>query len=452
MLPYLFLPMKPLHSLSATEALSHLATGRISSEALVLACLQQIARHEPQIRAWQHLDAQAALHASLASDAMRARGGAIGKLHGLPVAIKDNMNTADMPTTYGSPLYAGHLPPRDATVVAMLRAEGAIVLGKTVSTEFAYFTPGPTHNPHRPGYTPGGSSSGSAAAVAAGMVPLALGTQTNGSVIRPAAFCGVLGYKPTAGLIARDGVLDTSHTLDQVGCFARTVDDLELLAHCLAPELPQRSTPTAAPLRMAILQSELLSQAEEVTRALLQRTREQLVNAGLSVHRVDMGPWHAHANQAHRTIMQSEMAQALAPERARGEMQLSPALLELMDAGEGTSAVAYLNALRARGPLQQRMEQLLASYDVLLMPSAPGAAPKGLASTGSPLFCSMVSLLGWPAIHLPTSEDTQGLPLGLQLVARPSDEAKLGSAARLLMRLAGRHEGAPLATGMSDGV
>ncbi|MET4578840.1 amidase [Ottowia thiooxydans] len=441
--------MKPLHSLSATEALSNLVTGRISSEALVLACLQQIARHEPQIRAWQHLDAQAALHACRASDAMRASGGSIGKLHGLPVAIKDNMDTADMPTTYGSPLYAGHLPVRDAAVVSMLRAEGAIILGKTVSTEFAYFTPGPTHNPHRPGYTPGGSSSGSAAAVAAGMVPLALGTQTNGSVIRPAAFCGVLGYKPAAGLIARDGVLDTSHTLDQVGCFARTVDDLELLAHCLAPTLTDRSVETTARLRIAILNSELLSHAEDGTRALLQRTSEQLANAGLSVSQIDLGPWHAYANQAHRTIMQSEMAQALAPERVRGETQLSPALLELMNAGDNTSAVAYLDALRARGPLQERMDQLLASHDVMLMPSAPGAAPEGLGSTGSPLFCSMISLLGWPAMHLPTSEDAQGLPLGLQLVARPGDEAKLGTAARQIMQLAGRPDGAPLAAGMA---
>lgn len=439
--------MNPAHTLSATQALSHMAAGRLSSEALVQACLQQIARHEPQVHAWQHLDAEGALQAARASDALRRQGGPVGKLHGLPVAIKDNIDTASMPTTYGSPIYAAHRPARDATVVAQLLAEGAIILGKTVSTEFAYFTPGPTHNPHRAGHTPGGSSSGSAAAVAAGMVPLALGTQTNGSVIRPAAFCGVLGYKPAGGLIAREGVLDTSRTLDQVGCFARTVDDVEWLAQCLAPSLPMGRPLLPSALKVGVLHSPLLERAAPAIRTLLQRTTERLAQAGVGVQTVALEHLHAHANQLQRTLMQCEMAQALAPERERSDTQLSAALLALMDAGMATGAVAYIDALRARPALAAQLEQRMGGCDVLLMPSTLGAAPEGLASTGDPVFCSMASLLGWPALHLPLEQDAaaHGLPIGLQLVARPHQEAALGACARLLLSLSGQSEGVAIA-------
>src|SRR3989337_1996917 len=219
-----------LHSLSASEAARVIRDGLISSEQLVEACLTQISKITGQVQAWTFLDPDHALAQARAADEYRLSGQPTGALHGVPVGIKDIFDTADMPTENGSVLYAGRTPSRDATVVALLRAAGAVIMGKTVTTEFAFLAPAKTRNPHNAERTPGGSSSGSAAAVAAGMVPLALGSQTNGSVIRPAAFCGVLGFKPTHGLIPRHGMLALSRTLDHVGLFARTAEDLALLA------------------------------------------------------------------------------------------------------------------------------------------------------------------------------------------------------------------------------
>src|SRR5438105_15879843 len=226
--------MSNLHSLSASEAARSIRDGVISSEQLVEACLARVRETDEQVQAWTFLDPDYALAQARAADAWRSEGRPTGPLHGVPVSVKDIFDTADMPTENGSVLHAGRTPSRDATVVSMLRAAGAVIMGKTVTTEFAYFSPGKTRNPHNPEHTPGGSSSGSAAAVATEMVPLALGSQTNGSTIRPAAFCGVLGFKPTHGLISRHGVLELSRTLDHVGLFARTIDDIALLAEELA--------------------------------------------------------------------------------------------------------------------------------------------------------------------------------------------------------------------------
>lgn len=225
--------------LSATQAASAIAAGDILSEELLAACLDRIDAREPQVSAWQSLDRDFALAQARHCDELRQAGRMIGPLHGVPVAVKDNIDTTDFPTEDGTVLHAGRRPLEDATLIARMKGAGAVILGKTVTTEFAYFTPGKTRNPHDPAHTPGGSSSGSAAAVGAGMCPLAVGTQTNGSVIRPAAFCGVVGFKPSFGLISRHGVLRTSRSLDQVGVFARTVDDAALAAQCLAGHDPQ---------------------------------------------------------------------------------------------------------------------------------------------------------------------------------------------------------------------
>ncbi|HSD60121.1 MAG TPA: amidase, partial [Burkholderiales bacterium] len=225
---------KDLNWLSASEAAGLIRDGVVSSEQLVEVCLGRVGETDGAVQAWAHLDPAYALEQARAADAWRLEGRPTGPLHGVPVGVKDVFDTADMPTENGSALDAGRTPSRDATVVARLRAAGAVILGKTVTTEFATYTPGKTRNPHNPEHTPGGSSSGSAAAVAAGMVPLALGSQTNGSVIRPAAFCGVLGFKPTHGLISRHGMLGLSRSLDHVGLFARTVEDVALLAGQLA--------------------------------------------------------------------------------------------------------------------------------------------------------------------------------------------------------------------------
>src|SRR5947208_8156820 len=223
-----------LHSLSASEAARLIREGVITSEQLVEACLARVREVDEQVQAWTFLDPDYALAQARAADQFRLSGQPIGPLHGVPIGVKDIFDTADMPTENGSVLCAGRTPSRDATTVSMLRAAGAVIMGKTVTTEFAYFSPGKTRNPHNPEHTPGGSSSGSAAAVAAHMVPLAIGSRPNGSTIRPAAFCGVLGFKPTHGLISRHGVLTLSRTLDHVGLFARTIDDIALLAEELA--------------------------------------------------------------------------------------------------------------------------------------------------------------------------------------------------------------------------
>ncbi|MBV8791983.1 MAG: amidase, partial [Pseudolabrys sp.] len=217
-----------LTDLTAGEAATAIACGELSAEQYVAACLERIAAFEPQVQAFVHLDPQHALGQARALDHYRAGGGRLGPLHGVPVAVKDIFDTADYPTEYGSPIFAGRRPASDCTVVAKLRAAGAIIVGKTVTTEFAYFHPGKTRNPRDLNRTPGGSSSGSAAAVAAGLVPLAIGSQTNGSVIRPASFCGVFAIKPSHGLVSRAGVLTLSHALDHVGAFSRSVDDLAL--------------------------------------------------------------------------------------------------------------------------------------------------------------------------------------------------------------------------------
>jgi len=222
-----------LHLLSATEAARLIRDGIISSEQFVEACLARIREIDPQVQAWAFLDPDHALAQARAADVLRLSGQPIGALHGVPVAIKDIFDTADMPTEYGSPIYAGRTPSRDATVVSLLRAAGAVIIGKTVTTEFAYFSPGKTRNPHNPERTPGGSSSGSAAAVGANMVPLAIGSQTNGSTIRPAAYCGVVGFKPTHGLISRHRAFALSRTLDHVGLFARSIDDIAWLGEQL---------------------------------------------------------------------------------------------------------------------------------------------------------------------------------------------------------------------------
>ena len=243
--------LKNLHWLSASEAARLIREGAISSKQMVEACLARVREADGQIQAWAFLDPDHALAQARAADELRLSGRPVGPLHGVPVGVKDIFDTADMPTENGSVLHAGRTPSRDATVVAMLRGAGAVIMGKTVTTEYAFLAPGKTRNPYNPDHTPGGSSSGSAAAVAAGMVPLAIGSQTNGSTIRPAAFCGVLGFKPTHGLIPRHGILTLSRTLDHVGLFARTIEDIALLAEQLAgyDERDPDTRPRAHPVR-----------------------------------------------------------------------------------------------------------------------------------------------------------------------------------------------------------
>jgi len=415
----------------------------LTSEELVGACLARIRELEPKVQAWAFLDEEHALSQARAADELRRSGQAVGPLHGIPVGVKDIIDTGDMPTENGTVLHAGRTPRTDAAVVARLRAAGAVILGKTVTTECAYFHPGKTRNPHNPEHTPGGSSSGSAAAVAAGMVPLALGSQTNGSVIRPAAFCGVYGFKPTHGLIPRTGILKLSRTLDHVGFFAGNLEDLALLAEKLAgwdegdPDTrPRARIPFKAilseeppiPPVIAFVKTPMWERAEPETKEAF----AELVDAlGDRVEEVELFPSAAEAWDWHKTIMEAEMAANLEREWLSGKEKLSEKLRALIERGRAISAVDYQRALARIAPMQQSFEELFTQrYDAILTPAAPGTAPKGLDSTGDPSFCTLWTLAGLPALSLPLLRGESSLPIGVQLVGRRDFDARLLRTAR----------------------
>ena len=434
-----------LHSLSATEAARLIRGGVISSEQLVEACLARVREVDAQVQAWAFLDPDYALAQARAADQRRLSGQPIGPLHGVPVGIKDIFDTADMPTEYGSVLHAGRTPSDDAAVVARLRATGAVIMGKTVTTEFAYFSPGKTRNPHNPEHTPGGSSSGSAAAVAAEMVPLALGSQTNGSTIRPAAFCGVLGFKPTHGLIPRSGALMLSRALDHVGLFARTIDDIALLAAQLAgyderdPDTQPRARipfvevaaeePPLPPM-FAFVKTPYWDRTDDDTK---EGFAELIQDLGDRAEEIELFPSAVEAWEWHRTIMEAEMAANLEREWERGRAQLSDPLRAQLERGRQVRALDYHRAIaRIRPTYENFLELFEQRYDAILTPAAPGPAPKGLDSTGDPSFCTLWTLCGMPAVSLPLLQATNGLPIGVQLVGPRHGEARLLRTARWL--------------------
>src|SRR5262249_60107841 len=400
------------------------------------------------IRAFTHLDRDYVLAQARALDERRAERRSTGPLHGIPVAIKDIFDTADYPTELGSPLAAGRRPRHDATVVTKLRAAGAVIIGKTVTTEFAYFHPGPTCNPHDHAHTPGGSSSGSAAAVAAHMVPLALGSQTNGSVIRPAAFCGVFAIKPTYGLVSRAGVLTLSRKLDHVGAFARSIPDLALIFEVIAGHDPadpdtepfaapdfrrvQREEPPLPP-RFALVRTPVWDKADGDTKAAFE---EFVAAGGILAQAVDLPQSWAEAWEMHRTIMGTQMAHNLAPFVARGEP--SEMLRKLLSHGRSVAAVDYLGALAKVPRYAASLAEIFDAYDAIVTPAAPGVAPKGLGSTGDPVFCTLWTLTGLPALSLPLFAGEGGLPLAAQLVGPFGRDGRLlRTATTLIETLAG---------------
>jgi len=433
-----------LNWLSATDAARAIRDGLIGAEQLTASCLARVREADGQVQAWTFLDPEHALAQARARDADHSEGRPAGPLHGIPVGVKDIIDTADMPTEDGSALHAGRTPAHDATVVAMLRAAGAVIMGKTVTTEFAAYTPGKTRNPHHPGHTPGGSSSGSAAAVAAGMVPLALGSQTNGSVIRPAAFCGVYGFKPTHGLIPRGGVLKLSRTLDQLGVFARTLEDIALAVEQLVghdpldPDTrPRARVPFGAtaseepplPPLIAFVKGPVWERAEEETKEAF----AELVSAlGDRVVEIELPESVGQAQEWHRTIMEAEMAANLDLEWEKGRERISDSLRAQLARGREVKALDYQRAC-ARIPLiNEGFEEIFDRCDAIVTPAAAGTAPQGLESTGDPAFCTLWTLCGMPALNLPLMRGGSGLPLGAQLVGRRNGDARLLRTARWL--------------------
>ena len=429
--------------LPATEAIKKIRGGEITSVEMVQACLDRIEEREDAVQAWAFLDADTVRTQAQALDDHRAAGRPIGPLHGLPVAIKDIIDTKGMPTENGTVLDAGRVPGADAVLVSQLRAAGALIMGKTVATELAYFTPGKTRNPHDEARTPGGSSSGSAAAVAAGMVPLAVGTQTAGSVIRPAAFCGTVGFKPSRGQISRRGVLCQSHTLDTVGVFARSVPDAAMIAETLAAFDPQsgespRPTPpllaTAesdppVPPAFAFVKQPTWDEADADTRDGFAEIVELL---GEQCQEVALPAPFDQALDIHRLVQVTEMAKHFSAYEKKGRDKLSGKLLAAFDEGAGILARDYLAALDWIGVYNAGLDEIFDSFDAIITPAASGEAPADLTQTGDPAFCSIWTLTGVPAITLPLLQGAGGMPIGVQLVGPAGDDARLLRTARWL--------------------
>ncbi|MEO5701373.1 MAG: amidase, partial [Casimicrobiaceae bacterium] len=431
-------------TMTAAEALAAIRDGRMSAEELVQGCLARIDADEERVQAWAYLDATRALEQARNVDRVRREGHVLGPLHGLPVGVKDIIDTADMPTEDGTVLHAGRRPFDDAAVVERLRAAGAIILGKTVTTELATYSPGKTRNPHRPEHTPGGSSSGSAAAVAAHMVPVAVGTQTNGSVIRPAAYCGIYGYKPTFGLVPRAGILKQSRPLDQVGFMARSVEDLAIIADPLMghderdldtrPFAPPRlrevaMTEPPLPPTFAFTKTPNWSDAEEETQLAFDEVAAAL---GEQVKPFSVPTILADAWEWHRIVMEADIARSFQEEYARGRDRLSASLREQIERGRQVTAVAYNDAVDRIRAVSTAFDEIFDRCDVILTAATAGPAPHGLESTGSPAFCTLWTFAGMPAVTLPLLQAGNGLPMGVQLVGRRGDDARLLRTARWL--------------------
>ncbi|TFH88595.1 amidase [Billgrantia azerbaijanica] len=436
-------PARELAALTAREAARRIAEGALTSAELVAACLDNIAAQEETVQAWAFLDRDKAMIEAKERDRRRQRGLPLGPLHGVPVGVKDIIDVKGMPTGNGTPLDEGRRPFADATVIRRLRAAGAVILGKTVTTELAYYHPGKTRNPHDPTRTPGGSSSGSAAAVAAGMVPLALGTQTNGSVIRPASYCGVVGFKPTFGSVPRSGVLTLAPSLDQLGLFARSIEDAalaELLMGEDGADLDVRESPgplTATALAeppvtpaLAVVKTPFWERADAATRDAFGELAAAL---GEAAAEVELPEVFGRGVGWLGGVMAAEMARNLGHYVDRAPAQVSEKLRELISDGRAMKAPDYLAARDMRQVLRESLGPLFQRFDVIVTPAATGEAPVGLESTGDPVFCTLWTFCGLPTLSVPLLTGPNGLPVGVQLVAPPGQDARLLRTARWLV-------------------
>ncbi len=400
-----------LADLTATAARARMDAGSLTPAALAEACLQRIAERDGVVRAMAFLDPALA-----ARNAASARP---GPMHGIPVGVKDVLDTADMPTEYNSPIWRGHRPHADCAAVAWTREAGGVILGKTVTTEFATRHPGPTTNPHNPAHTPGGSSSGSAAGVAAGFFPVAFGTQTAGSVIRPAAYCGVVGYKPSYNLINRHGMKLMSFSLDTVGTMGRSVADCALLAAAAGrADLGDPDRKLANAPRVAVCQSPAWPHAAPETQALLQDAADRLARAGATVTALTLPPLFADVLDAQPLVMNAESAASMGWEMLHHRGQLSPVLRERLEWGLAQPAAAVAAAQAVLRDGQAAFADAMGDADVVLTPSAPGEAPSGLGWTGDAVFNALWTALHVPCVTVPVGAGPHGMPLGVQVVGR----------------------------------
>lgn len=402
--------------MTARRARAEMAVGRLSPAALMEACLGRIAERDPAVRAFAWIEPARALAAAAKADADAPLGG-------LPIGVKDVIDTADYPTSYGSPIWAGFRPRGDAACVAWAKAAGAVVAGKTVTTEFAVRAPGPTRNPANLAHTPGGSSSGSAAAVADGMVPLAFGTQTAGSIIRPAAYCGIVGYKPTYGTISRIGMKIMADSLDTMGVMARTVDDCALFAAALTGrDMGDPAKATGSAPRVGMCRSPSWRVAAPETAALMERAAAALAKAGAAVAERELPGGFAALETAHPAIMNIESARALGWELTTHRALVSGLLRERLEPALAEPPEALDRALATARACIDGFGAAMEGLDVLVTPSAPGEAPQGLEWTGDPAFNYIWTTLRVPCVTVPAGTGPNGLPLGIQVVGRVGDD------------------------------
>ena len=420
--------MSELWRLTASEAGGKIGAGEITSEALVRSCLERIEERDPDVEAWAHLDPDYAMAQARGADSASPAS----PLHGVPFAVKDVIDSGELPTEYGAPaIHGGHRPERDAACVAAMRAAGAVLMGKTVSTEFATFWPGKTRNPHNPGHTPGGSSSGSAAAVGASMVPIAFGNQTAGSLIRPAAFCGAVGLKPTHGTVDLGGILALEPIFDTLGYMARSVDDVGLFYDIVRGAEPQAPADglDRAP-RIGLCRTHHWEKAEPETREAVERAASRFADLGADVAETALPESFATVPDSHRVILNAGLTQSLARQYADHRDRLSDRLRGMIEEGlgydEATLEAARLHAKACRAAAGDAF----GDRDVLLTPSAPGEAPEGLAMTGDPIFQTTWTLLHLPCVTLPFATGPRGLPVGVQLIGRRGEDASMLAVAK----------------------
>lgn len=427
--------MKTPADLTATEAARKVRDGELTSEALVEACIARIEEREPDVQAWHYFDPDMARTQARQADARKAAGEPLGLLHGIPVGIKDIINTSDMPTEDGTPANKGRQPEHDATCVGALRAAGAVIMGKTVTTELATRHPGKTRNPHNIAHTPGGSSSGSAAAVACGMVPLALGTQTVGSVTRPASFCGIHGLKPTLGLISRTGVTMQSHTLDTVGVYGRGVADLALIADVLSGadptdevSYPRARTrfcealgePITPPPKFAFLRTPAWTEADPSAQTAITDFVGKLAGC---IQEHESPASFSKIIEAHQCVQAAENVHHFAQIEARARNLLSQTMQDHLDMARTVTAGSYLGALAVREGAYAELSALLDRSDAVVCLSSCGPAPKGHDWTGDPIFNGMWTFLGVPSVTLPLLS-SGGLPFGIQVICKRREDSR----------------------------
>ncbi len=421
--------MNEFHRLTAIEMRAEIVAGRLSSVDLVNDCLRRIALREPVIGAWAHLDAEFARSQARAADDALSAGKPLGALHGVPVGIKDIIDTAGLPTEHGTPAFAGRRPKQDAEVVRRLSAAGAIIMGKTVTTELAFYGPGKTRNPADPSRTPGGSSSGSAAAVADYHVPLALGSQTAGSILRPASYCGVFGFKPTFGAIPLDGVIAQSPPLDTLGGYARSPADLALLTSVLSGQ-PCDAAPTGGSLRLGFIKTPAWPQGDQAMREAFARLAS--ANAD-TIEEIPMPAPFDDTGGLQRAVQFHDIAHNYGPIVDRHSGVMSAKLKEVVAEGRTVTDAEYDAACARREPLYRALDPVFARYDAILTPASQGVAPEGLSATGSPMFNFIWTYLGVPAVSIPLLT-ADGLPLGVQLVGRRGADGGLLAVAARAMR------------------